>query len=42
MAYDISALTPQEQITAVYTAYFGRAPEPSGLAFWTARLNESP
>ncbi|MBB98715.1 MAG: hypothetical protein CML67_04145 [Rhodobacteraceae bacterium] len=40
MAYDISALTPQEQITALYIAYYDRAPDPGGLAFWTARLEE--
>src|SRR6056297_929309 len=41
MAYDISALTPKEQITTLYIAYYDRAPDPAGLAFWTARLNES-
>src|SRR6056297_2611579 len=41
MAYDISALTPKEQITTLYIAYYDRAPDPAGLAFWTARLKES-
>ncbi|MER3352831.1 MAG: Ig-like domain-containing protein [Hoeflea sp. D1-CHI-28] len=40
MAYDISALTPQEQITALYVAYYDRAPDPGGLAFWTGQLEE--
>ena len=40
MAYDISALTPKEQITALYVAYYDRAPDPGGLAFWTGQLEE--
>jgi len=41
MAFDISALTPKEQISLIYIGYFDRAPEPSGLNFWQIQLNES-
>ena len=39
MPIDTSALTPQQQITAVYIAYYDRAPDPAGLQFWTDQLN---
>lgn len=31
-------LTPREQVAAIYTAYFGRAPNPEGLDFWVGEL----
>lgn len=34
MAFDLLTLGAAEQITAVYVAYFGRAPDPDGLDFW--------
>lgn len=33
-----STLTAQQQITAVYVAYYDRAPDPSGLQFWVSQL----
>lgn len=34
MPLDLSALTVQKQITAIYIGYYDRAPDPFGLAFW--------
>ena len=38
MPIDASTLTSQEQITAVYVAYYDRAPDPAGLQFWVDQL----
>ncbi len=35
MALDLLSIPEAQQVTAVYIAYFGRAPDPEGLAFWT-------
>lgn len=39
MPIDASTLTPQQQITAIYVAYYDRAPDPAGLQFWVDQLN---
>lgn len=42
MAYDPNTeLTPEEQITLLYVAYYDRAPDPAGLAHWKGRLEEN-
>ncbi len=34
------AITAQEvQVSAIYAAYFGRAPDPQGLSYWVGQLN---
>jgi hypothetical protein len=38
MSIDVSALTPQEQVTAIYVAYYDRAPDPAGLQFWVSKI----
>lgn len=38
MPIDTSGLTAQQQATAIYVAYFDRAPDPAGLQFWTNQL----
>lgn len=38
MPIDTSTLTVQEQITAIYVAYYDRAPDPAGLQFWVDQL----
>lgn len=30
----LGELTPDQQISTIYTAYFGRAPDPEGLDYW--------
>lgn len=39
MTIDVGTLTAQEQVTAIYVAYYDRAPDPFGLNFWTGKLN---
>jgi len=39
MAFDILGLPVAQQVTAVYVAYFGRAPDPVGLNFWIDEVN---
>lgn len=34
---DLLGLTPEQQVSAVYVAYFGRAPSPAGLDFWVGQ-----
>lgn len=34
MAFDVLGLSVREQLATVYVAYFGRAPDPAGLAYW--------
>ncbi|WP_104019691.1 DUF4214 domain-containing protein [Roseovarius nitratireducens] len=38
MPIDTSSLTAQEQATAIYVAYYDRAPDPAGLQFWTDQI----
>lgn len=38
MPINVSALTAQQQATAIYVAYYDRAPDPAGLQFWTDQL----
>lgn len=38
-AYPVSS-TNEQLVTGVYNNVFGRAPDPGGLAFWTAALNQ--
>ncbi len=40
MAFDILGLPVAQQVTAVYVAYFGRAPDPFGLNFWIDEFNK--
>lgn len=39
MALDLSALTPEQQISAIFVGYFERAPDPAGFNFWVNNLN---
>ncbi|MCA1807320.1 MAG: DUF4214 domain-containing protein, partial [Actinobacteria bacterium] len=39
MSFDISPLTSQEKITAIYISYYDRAPDPAGLEFWVGQLD---
>jgi len=34
---DFLGLSPEQQISAIYVAYFGRAPGPEGLDFWVGQ-----
>ena len=38
MPINASELTAQQQITAIYVAYYDRAPDPAGLQFWVDQL----
>lgn len=38
MPIDVDGLQAQEQITAIYVAYYDRAPDPVGLQFWVDQL----
>ncbi|NCO22588.1 MAG: DUF4214 domain-containing protein, partial [Rhodobacterales bacterium] len=38
MPINTSTLTPQQQVTAIYVAYYDRAPDPAGLQFWTDQV----
>lgn len=38
MPINASAMTEQQQITAIYVAYYDRAPDPAGLQFWVDQL----
>ena len=38
MPINASELTAQQQITAIYVAYYDRAPDPAGLQFWVNQL----
>jgi hypothetical protein len=40
MAFDVSALTPKEQVSLIYIGYYDRAPDPAGLNFWVNDLEE--
>jgi VCBS repeat-containing protein len=39
MAFDLSALSNKEAVTAIYVGYFNRAPDPEGLQYWINELN---
>jgi hypothetical protein len=39
MALALDALSTEEQITLLYVAYFGRAPDPDGLNHWVDNVN---
>lgn len=41
MAFDILSKDPQEQVAAIYTAYYGRAPDPTGLNFWVGERRDA-
>ena len=41
MAFDFGALSPEQKVTAVYVAYYGRAADPAGRDFWSNRLDEA-
>ena len=41
MAFDFEALTSNQKVTAVYVAYYGRAADPDGRAFWSNQLDQS-
>ncbi len=41
MAFDLLGQTTKQQITAVYVAYYGRAPDPQGLNFWINEYNNA-
>ncbi len=36
MAIDLSALSTREALTAIYIGYYNRAPDPEGMQFWEA------
>ena len=38
MPIDLNALSAKQQATALYVAYFDRAPDPAGLDFWTTQI----
>jgi hypothetical protein len=38
MAFNLSALTAQQQATAIYIGYYDRAPDPYGMDFWEAAV----
>lgn len=40
MAFNISGLTTENQITALYVGYFGRSPDGIGLTVWRNQLEE--
>jgi len=40
VALDLLSIPVSQQLTAVYVAYFGRAPDPEGLAFWTQQYDD--
>jgi hypothetical protein len=38
MAFNLSALTAQQQAAAIYIGYYDRAPDPYGMDFWEAAV----
>ena len=41
MAFDLLSLNGQQQVSAIYVAYFGRAPDPTGLNFWVGERRDA-
>jgi S-layer protein len=39
MAFNLSALTAQQQAAAIYIGYYDRAPDPYGMDFWEAAVS---
>lgn len=39
MSIDFLGLSKEAQISAIYIAYFGRAPDPDGIDFWVGEYN---
>jgi len=38
----VSVADPQAEVAQYYQTYLGRAPDPSGLAYWTQQLQQNP